>query len=54
MSEVQGMEGRRAGCWSSCVLPIGGRGVVGIGQVRVSLSAGYAVQLCLDIAEAQL
>lgn len=40
--------------WSSCVLAVGGRRVVGIGQVRVSLPAGYAVQLRLYVAQAQL
>lgn len=41
-------------CWSSCVLAVGGGGVVGIGQVRVSLPAGDAVQLRLHIAQTQL
>lgn len=41
-------------CWSSCILAVGGRCLVGIGQVRVSLPTGYAVQLCLYIAQTQL
>ncbi len=41
-------------CWSSCVLAVGGRRLVGIGQVWISLPAGYAVQLRLYIAQAQL
>lgn len=40
-------------CWPSCVLAISSRRLVGIGQVRVSLSTWYAVQLCLYIAQAQ-
>lgn len=55
VTEVGWGEGERGEvCWSSCVLAVGSRGVVGIGQVRVSLPAGYAVQLCLYVAQAQL
>lgn len=53
----QGGEKRREKgevCWFSCVLAVGGRGLVGTGQVRVALPTRYAVQLCLYIAQAQL
>lgn len=40
-------------CWPSCILAIRSRRLVGIGQVWVTLSAGYAVQLCLYVAQAQ-
>lgn len=41
-------------CGSSCVLAVGGGRVIGIGQVRVGLPVGYAVQLRLHVAQAQL
>lgn len=37
----------------SCVLAVGGGRLIGVGQVRVRLSAGYAVQFCLYVPQAQ-
>lgn len=46
---------RRAGQTAvpSCILAVSGGRLIGIGQVRVRLSAGYAVQFCLYVSQAQ-
>lgn len=46
-------EGQGRVRWPSCVLAVGSRRLIGVGQVRVGLSAGDAVQLGLDVAQAQ-
>lgn len=48
-----GREGGGQTVVPSCVLAIGGGRLVGVGQVRVRLSAGYAVQFCLYVPQAQ-